>query len=228
MTKTNVLWRASFLQLRVYMWCVFGIVTASFVSNFIVYLSIGYQEDNSQVSIGNMLAIFLIFVAIVLPAAFFKRIINLGATRKQYYVGVLAIYMIWSAAFALFNVLWLEVEKGFIRDYTNIFNLLEIFHWDQFGVIGMILYQFGTYMLLASLLNLLFSGLRHPVGWLLWVLLIAAIPIGTSIPSLRVHVADGFLALLFNDSLFAGLGLTLGLTVLFLFGGWWLTRRRTF
>lgn len=228
MSKTNVLWKASYLQMRVYMWWVIGIVAASFVSNFIVYLSTGYQEDNTQVSIGNMLVIFMIFLAIVLPTAFFRKMLNFGATRKTYYIGLTTIYTAWAAAFALFNVLWLELEKGLIREYMNTFNILEIFHWDQFGVVGMFLYQFGTYMLLASLLNLLFSDLRLPAGWVLWVLLAAAIPVGTSVPSLRIHVADVFETLLFNDSLLAGFGLTLGLSILFLSGGWLLTRHRTF
>ncbi|MBB6673690.1 hypothetical protein [Cohnella nanjingensis] len=105
---------------------------------------------------------------------------------------------------------------------------MEIFHWDRFGFAGMFLYQFGVYMLLFSLLTLLFSGLRHAVGWLLWVVLIAAIPLGTALPVFRPHVAEGFGKLLFNDSLLQGFGITLILSLVFLAGGWLFTRRRPY
>ncbi|MEJ9217105.1 hypothetical protein P4H46_02620 [Paenibacillus glucanolyticus] len=56
---------------------------------------------------------------------------------------------------------------------------------------------------------------------------IAAIPIFTSIPSLRHTLADGLQALLFNDSLLQGFGLTLLISLVLLAGGWWFTARRT-
>jgi hypothetical protein len=172
-----------------------------------------------------MLTVFLIFIGIVLPIGYFKRIINLGATRKEYYNGLLMIYTIWSAIFAVSNILWLKLEIGF--NWTT-FNILQIFHWDQFGLAGMFVYQFGAYMLLISLLSLLFSGLRHVTGWVIWVALIAAIPIFTSIAPLRHKLAGWLQTMLFNDSLLQGFGWTFILSCVFLAGGWWFTARRTF
>ncbi|MFB5760905.1 hypothetical protein [Paenibacillus medicaginis] len=226
MNKLMVLLKASFLQLRIYLLCITGIVALNVIASVIVYLSLGGEHED-DVSVANLFTIFLIFVASVLPVSFFKRIINLGASRKEYYVGVLIIYTIWSAVFSLFNILWLQIEIGIIQKYEHTLNILEIFHWDQFGLVGMFVYQFGAYMMLMSLLNLLFSGLRHFVGWIIWALLIAAIPIGTSLPSLRPKVAEGFLTLLFNDSLLQGFGLTFLFSCIFLAGGWLFTRRRT-
>ncbi|MCC3372248.1 hypothetical protein [Cohnella sp. REN36] len=227
MNKSLAIWKASFLQLRIYLLCVLAVVGAGFIANFIVFLSVG-SEDSTQVSPMNQLVICLIFVGSVLPAGFFKRILNVGATRKEYYVGLLTIYAIWAAAAAIANLLWWKLEVGIIRDYTGTFNIIEIFHWDQFGVLGVLVYQFGTYMLLMSLLSLLFSGLRHVAGWILWVVLIAAIPIGTSVPTLQPKVADFFQTLLFNDSLWKGFGLELVLILAFLAGGWLFTRKRSF
>lgn len=227
LNKSLAIWKASFLQLRIYLLCVLAFVGAGLLANVIVYLSMN-GEDFSQVSIMNQLVICLIFVGTVLPAGYFKRILNVGATREEYYVGLLTIYAIWAAAAAMANLLWWELEVGIIRDYAGTFNIIEIFHWDQFGVLGILVYQFGTYMLLMSLLSLLFSGLRHVVGWILWVVLIAAIPIGTSVPSLQPKVADFFQTLLFNDSLWKGFGLELALSLVFLAGGWLFTRKRSF
>lgn len=227
MNKTTALMRASFLQLRSYLLVMLGTIAISMIANVIISLSLGDSSENTQVSAANLLTVFLLFVGSVLPAGLFRRVMNLGATRKEYYIGMLLVYSIWSAIFAVLNIIWLQVEIGFIRQYENTFNILEIFGWNQFGIVGMFFYQFGAYLLLISLLNLLFSGLRHVLGWVVWVVLIAAIPIFTSIPSLRHTLADGLLALLFNDSLLQGLGLTLIISLVLLAGGWWFTARRT-
>jgi hypothetical protein len=217
--------KASFLQLRTYLWIILGILAVSVITNLIVSLSMGSGE-NSSVSAANLLTLFLIFVGSVLPVSFFRRVINLGATRKEYYLGILLIYALWAAFFAVINIIWFQLELILIRDYEHTFNILEIFHWDQFGIVGMFVYQFGAYLFVLALLNLLFSGLQHAAGWVIWAAFIAAIPIFTSIAPLRHKLADGLLALLFNDSLLQGFGLTFVIACLLLAGGWWFTARR--
>jgi hypothetical protein len=217
--------KASFLQLRTYLWIILGILAVSVITNLIVSLSMGSGE-NSSVSAANLLTLFLIFVGSVLPVCFFRRVINLGATRKEYYLGILLIYALWAAFFAVINIIWFQLELILIRDYEHTFNILEIFHWDQFGIVGMFVYQFGAYLFVLALLNLLFSGLQHAAGWVIWAAFIAAIPIFTSIAPLRHKLADGLLALLFNDSLLQGFGLTFVIACLLLAGGWWFTARR--
>lgn len=212
--------KASFLQLRIYLLFLLGVIVVSLVSQII-------EKEDTFVSIGNMLIPFLIIMAIVLPISFFKRIINLGATRKEYYINLLAIYAIWTAGYAVFNILWFKLENTFLMDYLTTFNILEVFHWDQFGVVGMFVYQFSAYMLVISLFNLLFSGLGHFMNWTIWAILIAAIPISISIPSYRAQVADAFQVLLFNDSLLQGFGLTFIFSCAFLIGGWFFIRKRT-
>ncbi|WP_127529782.1 hypothetical protein [Paenibacillus kobensis] len=225
MNKIAVLTKASFLQLKLYLLIILGIFAVSLITDLILSLSMGAGE-NSSVSAGNLFTLFLIFVGSVLPVSFFRRIINLGATRKDYYVGILIIYALWSLIFAVFNIAWYQLEINWIRDYEHTFNILEIFQWDQFGVAGMLVYQFGAYLFLLSLLNLLFSGLRHAAGWVIWAVFIAAIPILTSIAPLRSKLVDGLKTLISNDSLLQGFGLTLALACLLLAGGWWFTARR--
>lgn len=221
------MWRASLQQLRIYLWIILSILAIHITASLIVAQFVA-DKDSTQISHANILTIFLICMAVALPVGFFKRAIHLGASRKEYFAGALAIYTVWAAVFALFNIMWLKVERVVFIHYFGTFNILEIFGWDRFGIAGMFVYQFGAYMLLISVLNLLFSGLKHVVGWIVWVVLIAAIPIGTGVPVLRPKVADALLTLLFNDSLLQGFGLTFLLSCVFLAGGWWLTMRRTF
>jgi hypothetical protein len=228
LSKNMAFWKASFLQLRIYLLCVLGFAAAGLLANIIVFLSVGSSDDNTQVSTANIITIFLILMASVLPLSFYKRMINLGSTRKEYYVGMIVVFTIWTVIFAIFNIVSLMLEKSVLKPYQTTLNILQVFNWDQFGAAGMFVYQFGAYMLLISLLSLLFSSLRHVAGWVIWVALIAAIPIFTSIAPLRHKLASGLQTLLFNDSLLQGFVWTFLLSCVFLAVGWWFTTRRTF
>jgi hypothetical protein len=229
LNKNTVMLKAAYLQLRIYIISIVGFVAVGLLANFIVFLAIGSNDESSDVSIGNILTIFLIIAPIVLPVGFFRKIINLGATRKEYYTGLIVIYTSGAAFFAILNIISLKLlDNGLLQDYSAYFNILEIFHWDQFGIVGMFFYEFAVYMLLVSFINMMFSGIRSHIGLSLWVIFIAAIPISTSIASYRHKLADGLQTLLFNDSLLEGVGISVILSCVFLIGGWLFTSRRTF
>lgn len=186
------------------------------------------EMENVNVSSANMLLVLLPLLAIILPLKTFRPMMNFGDSRRRYFVGLLGVYAVSAIILALVNSLWWPFEQNVIRTYSQTYNLIEVFDWEQFGFIGAFLYQTVFYFFVLTLFNLLFSGLKSPISWILWTVLIAAIPIGTSIASLRVHVADFFLALLFNDSLVSAIGLNLGLSLVWIAGAWLFTRRRTF
>jgi len=186
------------------------------------------EMENVNVSSANMLLLLLPVLAIVLPLQTFRTMMNFGDSRRRYFVGLLLIYAGAALVLALCNSLWWPFEQNIIREHSQTFNLIEIFGWDRLGTVGIFLYQAAFYFFVLTLFNLLFSRMKSPITWILWAVLIAAIPIGTSIASLRVHVADFFLALLFNDSLIAGMGLNLILSAVFIAGAWLFTRHRTF
>jgi hypothetical protein len=219
--------KPAFVQMRMYVWGVILLILLGRVADLIVTLSIksGYTM---RLSDGNMLLLILLLTAVILPLTYFKRIIYLGASRQQYFNGLHFVFGVWAAGIALFNSLWYQLEVHIFRDFTGIVDMIEAFHWTDFGVVGSFLYQAAFYVMVMALLSMLASGYSHPMGWLLWALLITAIPVGTAIPSLRVHVAAFFKALLFNSSLLTGVLFNLALYVLFAAGGWWFTQRRTY
>ncbi|GMX65687.1 hypothetical protein Elgi_49580 [Paenibacillus elgii] len=218
--------KATYLQMRIYIWCVIILILLGRLADFIVSLFTD-SSKNTRLSDGNMLILILLLIAIVLPLSYYKRIVHLGASREQYFKGLQFVFAVWAAAIALFNSLWFVLEVNVIRNYTNTVDLIEAFHWVDFGLAGSFLYQTAFYLMVMALLSMLISGYYHPIGWLLWALLLAAIPIGTAIPSLRVHVVFFFKALLFNASLPAGVGFNLMLYFVFVAGGWLFTRGRT-
>lgn len=219
--------KATYLQTKIYIWCVIILILLGRLADFIVSLFTD-SSKNTRLSDGNMLILILLLIAIVLPLSYYKRIVHLGASREQYFKGLQFVFAVWAAAIALFNSLWFVLEVNVIRNYTNTVDLIEAFHWVDFGLAGSFLYQTAFYLMAMALLSMLISGYYHPVGWLLWALLLAAIPIGTAIPSLRVHVVYFFKALLFNSSLPAGVGYNLLLYFVFVAGGWLFTRGRTY
>ncbi len=218
--------KATYQQSRIYVWGVILMILLGRLADLIVTLSLG-NDYSTRLSDGNLLILILIFMSILLPLVYYKRIIHLGASREHYYMGLQFVYAAWAAVIALINSLWFVLEVKVLRQYTATIDLVEAFQWDQFGLVGSFLYQLAFYMMAMALISLLVSGYSSPVGWLLWALVIAAIPVGTAIPSLRAHVVDFFETLLFNDSLVIGVGFNLLLYAAFLAGGWLFTRRRT-
>jgi len=213
------------MQMRIYIWSIILFILIGRLTLFIFSIFIDLSQSKG-LSAGNMLILILLLIAIVLPLSYYKRIVHVGASREQYFKGLQFVFAIWAAAIALFNSLWLVFEINVLRN-TKTVDLIKAFHWDDFGLAGSFLYQTAFYLMVMALLSMLISGYYHPVGWLMWALLIAAIPIGTTIPSLRVHVVYFFKTLLFNGSLLAGVGFNLMLYFIFVAGCWLFTRKRT-
>ncbi|MEC0226409.1 hypothetical protein [Paenibacillus alba] len=216
--------KATYLQLRICIWAVIIFILLGRLAEFIVGLFTD-SSQNTVLSDGNLLLLILLIFAIVLPLSYYKRIVHLGASRAQYFGGLQFVHIAWAAALAIFNTLWPMLEVNVL--HKNTVNLIEAFHWNEFGMAGSFLYQTVFYLMVMALLSMLISGYYHLVGWLLWALFIVAIPTGTAIPSLRVHVVSFFEALLFNGSLLAGVGFNLVLFFIFVAGGWFFTRGRT-
>ncbi|KQO17940.1 hypothetical protein [Paenibacillus sp. Leaf72] len=218
--------KATYLQMRIYIWFIIILTVLGRLAEFIVNLLVN-NSGGTILSAGNMLILILLLLAIVLPLSYYKRIVQLGASRKQYFWGLQFVFAVWAAVLALLNSLWTHVEVNVLQDHESTVGLIEAFHWDDFGLAGSFLYQTVFYLMAMALLSMLISGYYRFTGWLLWALIAAAIPVGTSIPSLRVHVVSFFKALLFNGSLLAGVGFNLILFLTFVAGGWLFTRGRT-
>lgn len=224
MNALTVHLKATYLQLRLYIWGVIFFILLGRLVEFIVF----QFADSSQRTVladGNLLLLILLMIAIILPHSYYQRILHIGASRRQYFWGLQFVYAVWAVAFAVFNSLWPLIEVNMLHRDT--INLVEAFRWNEFGMAGSFLYQTSFYLMLMALLSMLVTGYYHFVGWLVWALFIVAIPTGTAIPSLRIHVASFFETLLFNGSLLAGVGFNLALFAVFLAGGWFFTRGRT-
>ncbi|MCM3701484.1 hypothetical protein [Paenibacillus macerans] len=217
--------KTTYMQLKIYIWFILSIIVLGTITELFILL-VSDIPDITTLSKANMLIILLLLAAIVLPLSYYKRIAHLGVSRVQYYMGLHAVYAVWAIAIALINSLWNLLQIHVFHNYDRTVELVEAFHWNDFGFAGAFLYQTIFFLLVMAFLGMLVSGYSHPVGWLLSALIITAIPIGTAIPALRVHVASFFETLLFNDSLLLGVGCNLLLYFVFVAGGWLFTRVR--
>ncbi|MBK3493944.1 hypothetical protein JFL43_03535 [Viridibacillus sp. YIM B01967] len=216
--------KGSYGVLRVYLMILVGLVAIAFFINLL--LGIGNINRNSEVSSGNIVTIFLLIISGVLPLYFFKRIINLGASRKEYYFGTIIAYIFWVAAFSVFNIIWFLLEQNVFIEYKSYFNIIEIFGWDRYGVIGMFIYQFSTYLFIVAFFNLVFSCFRDRLALGIYILLAAAISVSMSISSLREAVFKGVAILFFNPTILPSTILTFALIGLLFMAGWFFTTRR--
>ncbi|GBF75515.1 hypothetical protein PA598K_03931 [Paenibacillus sp. 598K] len=217
--------KATYRQLKMYIWFVLVIIVFGRLTELII-TSLTEENNVSRLSETNMLIILLPLIAIVLPLSYTKRMVHLGATRQQVFWGLHGVYAIWAVLVALINSLWVLIQMKVFHNYANVVDLVDAFHWNDFGFLGTLLYQTAFYLMAMALLSMLTSGYSSPVGWLLSALLLTAIPLGTAISSLRVYVSSFFQTLLFNDSLLLGVGYNLLLYLLFAAGGWLFTRVR--
>ncbi|GEM_PF-1695093 len=219
--------KTTYMQLKMYIWFILSIIVLGTITELLI---IWFSDipDITNLSKANMLIILLPLIAIVLPLSYYKRISHLGVNRAQYFLGLHAVYATWAFAIALINSVWNFLQMNVFQNDDRTVELVKAFHWNDFGFAGSFLYQFVFYLMAMALLSMLVSGYANPVGWLLSALLIAAIPVGTAIPSFRVHVVSFFQHLLFNDLLLLGVWFNILLYFAFVAGGWLFTRVRTY
>ncbi|NDI35236.1 hypothetical protein [Chengkuizengella sediminis] len=184
-------------------------------------------NDTIGISFANVITIFLLVVPLILPLYFFRRLLSLGASRRDYMKGIIWTYVFYSIIFSLFNILWFLFENNYlnpsVREY---FNIMALFNWDRSGVVGMFLYQFFSYLLVISFINLLVSCYKHVLGIGLYIALSIIIPVSMAIGTLREGVGIGLSYLLFNPSIVMQIVLSSIVTIILFYCSWWFIKRR--
>lgn len=74
--------KATYLQMRIYIWMVITLILLGRLAEFIVGLFID-SSQNTGIADGNLLLLILLIFAIVLPLSYYNRIVHLGASRKN-------------------------------------------------------------------------------------------------------------------------------------------------
>ncbi|KWX75505.1 hypothetical protein AMQ84_17980 [Paenibacillus riograndensis] len=218
MTRIRGVVIGAYSLLKPYLFIIVGLEGLHFLINSILGMS-GLNQ-NPEVSAGNIVTSFLIIMAIILPIFLFKRILNLGASRGEYYIGSIVTYILFTAVFSLFNIVWYSLEINVFVNYKNYFNIIEILNWNQHGKWGMFVYQFADYLLAISFFSFIVTSLKSKLGIVLSLIIAGVLSSILSIKALRTVFVEGLAAVIMNPNIVVGTLLTLVAASFFFVMGW--------
>lgn len=120
----------------------------------------------------------------------FKKLIRLGASKRDYYLGALLGYIVLAATISLVNTgIHLLIDP--LNQTQTVVNLMEVCGWTQNSILAAFFQQMVFLLLVMVFLHLLLSVQSHWYGWAADAALIAVICVFTPIPSLR-RILTGF------------------------------------
>jgi hypothetical protein len=191
-----------------------GVTAGLLLVNIIVYVILALNgvdtSDQGFISCGNAFWLLPVLAGIFIPAKNFRRTINLGAKRGNFFWGSLECYAVLSTAASFANVfiyyaidMYIKKTGYFDRNFfAGIINLAEVFGWTRHGVIAAFLQQFAFLFLFAVFTHTLTAMQDKWYGWLTDVLLIAIISVFTPIAPLRSALVWFFTLILTHPNAF--------------------------
>lgn len=158
---------------------------------FVILQSFGVSaggEGNMTVSLGNYLFLLLLLSAIFIPSRNFRKMMNLGGKRADFFKGCAINLVIMSAVISLAGViLYFTYDRLMIAVlYTGgTLDVLYWFGWLSDGPIVAFFRQFAFLLLLSAFVHTLVSAQDKWYGWVADILIVAIISVFTPIAPLR-------------------------------------------
>lgn len=195
----------------------------SFIITSVVVLCATTSGDSAvALSNGN----YTWLLAVLTPFFFvfydFKKLIHLGASKKDFYFGALVSYTGLAVFISLLNTgIHLLIDP--LNHTQTVINLMAVCGWMENNIFVAFIQQAMFLLLGMVFLHVLLSMQPHWYGWLTDIILVAIICIFTPIAPLRRLLAGFFRVIMFNPNALihiivcVGLGIALsavGLAVL--------------
>lgn len=156
----------------------------------------------------------------------FTKLMHLGASKKDYYLGCLIGYGFLAFCISLVNTvihLWIDP----IYSAETVINLMDVCKWTENGIIVAGLQQMFFLLLVMIFLHVLLSMQTHWYGWLTDALLVAIICIFTPIAPLRAILAGFFQMIMLNGNALLHICICLLLSAALSLGGLVVLKRKT-
>ncbi|MDR2547805.1 MAG: hypothetical protein LBC96_09975 [Lachnospiraceae bacterium] len=160
---------------------------------------------NMTVSFGNYLFLAVILGAIFIPAWNFRRIMNLGGKRRDFFLGCAATYVIMTAAVSLICVILFYTYDRLMVSLLYRGGTLDIMYWFGWinnGVIVAFIQQFAFLLLLAVAIHTLWAVQDKWYGWCADIAIVAIISVFTPIAPLRAALVWFFNLIIFHPNAF--------------------------
>ncbi len=156
----------------------------------------------------------------------YTKLVHLGATKKDYYLGSLAGYGVLAFLMSAVNTLIRLVIDPLNREQTVV-NLMGVCGWWQNGPILAAVQQFLFLLLVMVFLHVLLSVQPYWYGWFADASLAAVVCVFTPIAPLRGLLSKFFGAVMLNGNAQSHLGICLVLTAVFALLGLEALKRKT-
>lgn len=183
----------------------FAIVKRLFVSNqfsfIITTIVVLCATSSGKVVLSNGNYIWLL--AVLTPFFFvfydFQKLIYLGASKKDYFLGCLISYMILAFCISSFNtIIHLFIDPMYSE--KTVINLMDLCKWTENGIFIAGIQQMFFLLLVMIFLHVLLSMQKYWYGWLVDFILVAILCVFTPIASLRSSLVLFFDLIMFNNN----------------------------
>lgn len=156
----------------------------------------------------------------------FTKLMYLGASKKDYFLGCLISYGFLAFGISLVNIaIHLLIDP--VYSAQTVINLMDVCQWTENGMIAAGLQQMFFLLLVMIFLHVLLSMQTHWYGWLTDVLLAALICIFTPIAPLRALLAEFFQLIMLNSNAVLHIGICLLFGAALSLGGLMVLKRKT-
>jgi len=190
---------------------IFAIVIGCILIQDIVMLILEFAgvfrnpEGNMTVSLGNYFFILLILSAVFIPLSHFRKMMNLGAKRTDFFNGCFVTYVVMAAAISLISLVLYYTYDRVMITYMYRGGTLDVvywFGWINNGVIAAFFQQFAFLLLFACVVHTLSAAQDKWYGWAADILIVAIISVFTPIAPLRAALTWFFYLVIFNPNAF--------------------------
>lgn len=156
----------------------------------------------------------------------FSKLIHLGASKRDYYLGCLAAYALLALGISLANTaIHLVIDPAY--QARTVINLMDMCRWTENGIIVAALQQTCFLLLVMVFLHVLLSMQAHWYGWLTDAVLAAVICVFTPIVPLRSVLAGFFGLIMLNGNALVHTAVCLMLSAALALAGLWVLKRKT-
>ena len=208
--KSLVVAKANFRNIKT-AYVIMAIVLGCILVQDVVMLFIGMArgagyygiEGNMTVSFGNYLFLLVILSAIFIPSMNFRKIMNLGGKRVDFFQGCAVTYAIMAAAVSLVCVILYYTYDRFVVSLLYNGGTMDVLYWFGWignGVVVAFIQQFAFLLLFSVFLHTLVAAQDKWYGWAADVLIVAIISVFTPIAPLRASLVWFFNLIIFNSS----------------------------
>ena len=156
----------------------------------------------------------------------FTKLMHLGASKKDYFLGCLISYVILAAGISLVNTM-IHLVIDPVYSARTVINLMDVCRWTENGIAAAALQQMLFLLLLMVFLHVLLSMQAHWYGWLTDAILVVIICVFTPIAPLRAVLAGFFQLIMLNGNAVPHICICLLLSAPLSLGGLAVLKRKT-